>query len=107
MITQEEILIEFFKKNPNRDIKHPEVVDWAVEEYKKQTQKVFRDPDRGIRKLAQKGFLIKVNKGVYRYDPKYIKERDIEYFTFVQKQEILKRDNYVCAICVKGIKNGV
>lgn len=107
MITQEEILIEFFKKNPNRDIKHPEVVDWAVEEYKKQTQKVFRDPDRGIRKLAQKGFLIKVNKGVYRYDPKYIKERDIEDFTFVQKQEILKRDNYVCAICGKGIKNGV
>lgn len=33
-ITQKELLIEFFKNNPNRDIEHPEVVDWVTKEYK-------------------------------------------------------------------------
>ena len=30
-LLQKDLLIEFFKKNPNRDIEHPEVVDWVVE----------------------------------------------------------------------------
>lgn len=50
-ITQSEILIEFFQRNPNRDIPHPEAVDWSTKEFKKRTGKVFRDPDRGIRKM--------------------------------------------------------
>jgi len=49
----------FFGRHKNRDIKHTEVVDWLTSEYKKMTGKVFRDPDRGIRKQPQKGFLIK------------------------------------------------
>ena len=61
---QKDLIIEFFKKNPNRDIKHPEVVDWVVATYKKRTGNVFRDPDRAIRQLAQSGFLIKISKGV-------------------------------------------
>ena len=36
-MTQEEIIKEYFIANPNRDIKHPEVVDWVTEEYKKRT----------------------------------------------------------------------
>jgi len=68
-ITQEAILMEYFTKNPNRDIAHPEIVDWVTSEYLKRTGKVFRDPDRGIRLLSQSGFLIKVKKGVYKYDP--------------------------------------
>ena len=27
---QKDLIIEFFEKNPNRDIKHPEVVDWVM-----------------------------------------------------------------------------
>ncbi|GMV77255.1 MAG: hypothetical protein AMXMBFR79_03900 [Chitinophagaceae bacterium] len=38
----------------------------------KRIGEVFRDPDRGIRKLAQQGQLIKVGKGIYRYDPDFI-----------------------------------
>jgi len=71
-MTQLDLLKEYFLKNPNRDIPHPEVVDWVTKEYTKRTGKVFRDPDRGIRSLAQKGFLIKVKKGVYKYDPNYV-----------------------------------
>lgn len=105
--SQLDLLMEYFKKNPNKDIHHPEVVDWATKEWSKRTGKVFRDPDRGIRRLSQDGFLIKVAKGVYRYDPDFIQKKELEDFTEAQKQEIMKRDNYRCVICGRGIKNGV
>ena len=104
---QKDLIIEFFKKNPNRDIEHPEVVDWVVATYKKRTGNVFRDPDRAIRHLAQGGFLIKIAKGVYRYDPSKAHKRELQDFTAAQKEAILKRDGYKCVICGKGLKDGV
>lgn len=47
-ISQLDLIMEFFKANPKRDISHPEVVDWVSAEWQKRTGKVFRDPDRGI-----------------------------------------------------------
>jgi hypothetical protein len=99
--------MEYFKKNPNRDIKHPEIVDWVFAEWHKRTGKVFRDPDRGIRRLSQDGLLIKVAKGIYRYDPEFVVKRDLEDFTPAQKEAIMKRDNYRCVVCGNGIVNGV
>lgn len=104
---QSNLILEYFKKNPKREIRHPEIVDWAVEKFKKRTGKVFRDPDRAIRKLSQQGQLIKISKGVYKYDPDFIKNRKLEDFTSVQKKEIFERDNYKCVICGKGVKEGV
>ena len=69
----------------------------------KRTGKVFRDPDRMIRSLAQRGFLIKISKGVYKYDPEFESNRCLQNFTEEQKKEILKRDNYKCVIC--GIRS--
>ena len=106
-ITQAELIMEFFKNNPKRDIKHPEIVDWVTEEWKKQTDSVFRDPDRQIRQLAQRGFLQKIAKGIYRYDPEFVNIRQLEEFTLAQKEEILKRDSYRCVICGRGIADGV
>ncbi|MCK4524121.1 HNH endonuclease [candidate division WOR-3 bacterium] len=106
-ITQKELLIEFFQNNPNRNIKHPEVVDWVVREYFRRTKEVFRDPDRGIRKLHQEGLLIKVKKGIYKYDPRKTKKRILYHFTTAQKKKILERDGYRCVICGKGKKDGV
>ncbi len=106
-ISQIDLLKEYFTANPNRDIAHPEVVDWVTKEYIIRTGKVFRDPDRGIRSLAQKGFLIKVRKGVYKYDPNHITTRILEDFTQSQKRIILERDGYKCVICGKGKKDGI
>ena len=106
-VVQRDLIIEFFKKNPDRDIKHPEVVDWVVATYKERTGNVFRDPDRAIRKLSQTGFLIKISKGIYRYDPKKAFTRELEDFTAAQKEAILKRDDYKCVICGRGKKDGV
>ena len=107
ILSQREIIMEYFKRHPNRNIKHPEIVDWATAEYEKRTGKKFRDPDREIRKLSQEGQLIKISKGIYRYDPKAVKRRDLEDFTPVQKSQILKRDGYKCVICGRGPKDGV
>jgi len=71
-MSQVDLIMEYFKKNPKREIKHPEIVDWVVAEYQKRTGTVFRDPDRAIRKLSQEGQLIKISKGVYKYDPDLI-----------------------------------
>lgn len=101
------LLMEYFESNPNKDISHPEIVDWATSQLLQRTGKVFRDPDRGIRKLHQDGYLVKVRKGVYRYDPKLIEKRQLEDFTEVVKQQIFERDDYTCVICGKGRADGV
>lgn len=106
--SQLDLIMEFFKANPKRDIKHPEVVDWVVKEWQKRTGKVFRDPDRGIRSLHQKGYLQKIAKGVYRYDPDFVNLRqDLEGFSPALKKQILERDDYKCVICGMGKKEGV
>jgi len=105
--SQLDLLLEYYKKNPSRDIEHPEIVDWATEEWKKHTGKIFRDPDRGIRQLHQKGYLIKVKKGVYRYDPEAVNKRSLEGFTHKVREAIFKRDGYKCVICGRGIAEGV
>ena len=105
--TQLELLMEYYKANPNRDIPHPEIVDWVTTEWSNQTGKVFRDPDRGIRKLHQDGLLIKVSKGVYHYSPDVARKVRLEDFTAEQKSMILERDNFKCVICGRGKKDGV
>ncbi len=106
-ISQNDLIKEFFTANPNRDIPHTESVNWLASEYEKRTGEKFRDVDRGIRKLAQSGFLIKVAKGVYKYDPNYVQQRELEDFTASQKKEILKKGGYRCSVCGKGKKDGV
>lgn len=101
------LLLEYYKKNPNRNIEHPEIVDWVTNEWKKRTGKVFRDPDRGIRKLHQDGYLIKVKKGVYRYEPDFVKKRSLEDFSHEAREAIFKRDGYKCVICGRGRAEGV
>ena len=105
--TQIGLLREYYKKYPNKNISHPEVVDWATNEWKKRTGKIFRDPDRGIRTLYQKDYLIMVKKGCYRYNPTHTKNYSSKTdFTQKQKDEIQKRDKYKCVICGHGQAEG-
>ena len=106
-ITQLELVKEYFIKHPEKDIPHPNVVDWVVAEWNRRTSGIFRDPDRAVRLLHQQGFLIKVRKGVYRYEPSSAKDKKQEDFTEAQKKRILEKDNYKCVLCGKGKRNGV
>lgn len=106
-ITQLEIVREYFNRNPNREIPHPEVVDWAVAEYRHRTKRTLRDPDRMIRELHQQGWLIKVKNGVYKYDPNAVTQTTVEHFTQNDKNAILKRDGHRCVVCGKSEADGV
>ena len=106
-ISQEKFLLSYFMKNPERNIPHKEIVDWATEEYKKKFGRVLRDPDRAIRKLSQSGRLIKVAKGIYKYDPEYVVNRQLEDFSPVDRKAILERDDYKCVVCGIGRESGV
>ena len=106
-VSQLGLLMEYFKKNPNKDISHPEIVAWALKEFTKRTGRVYADPDRGIRTLHQRGYLIKLKNGVYRYDPSLVKKRELEDFTPATKKAIFERDGFRCVMCGKGLKNGV
>ena len=68
--SQTEFVKKWFIKRPNRDVSHEESKAEIEAEYFEITGKRFEDVDRSIRKLAQIGFLIKIKKGWYRYDPK-------------------------------------
>lgn len=102
-----DLLIEFFKKHPREDMSHGPVVDWVETRYKRLYDRKPRDTWRSIRNLHEKGFLIKVKKGVYRYDPEAVRHRDLDDFTTEQKGKILKRDGYKCVICGRGLKDGI
>lgn len=102
-----ELLKEYFKAHPKQDLCHGPVVDWVEEKYLKLYQRKSRDTWRAIRKLHEEGFLIKVRKGIYRYDPEAVKQRKLEDFTPEQKGQILKRDGYKCVVCGRGKKDGV
>lgn len=102
-----ELIMEYFQKHTKQDLKHGPVVDWVTKQYMKDNPEPPRDPWRAIRKLHQEGKLIKVDKGIYRYDPDHINEFELFDFPPGIKEAIFKRDNYKCVVCGRGRKDGV
>lgn len=105
--TISELILEYFKMHPNKNLPHGPVVDWVTEQWLKKHGTPPRDPWRGIRKLHQEGTLIKEEKGVYKYDPNYINKIELQDFPPKIKKVILKRDNYRCIVCGRGRKDGI
>lgn len=102
-----DLIKEYFISHPNQDTEHGPVVDWVENEYIKLYGRKPRDIWRNIRKLHEEGFLIKVKKGIYRYDPDFVMYNDFDDFTQEQKEQILERDGYKCVICGRGYNEGV
>ncbi len=102
-----DLVMEFFEKHKNEDLSHGPVVDWVEAQYLKMYGKKPRDTWRQIRTFHQEGKLIKVKKGIYKYDPNYVKKVNLFDFTSEQKEEIFKRDNYKCVWCGRGKSDGV
>lgn len=102
-----DLVKEFYINHPKQSLSHGPVVAWVEEQYLKLYGKKPRDTWREIRRLHQEGWLIKVKKGVYKYDPEYVEENKIFDFTQAVKEKIFKRDNYCCVVCGRGKKDGV
>ena len=102
-----ELIMEYFQAHAKQDLNHAPVVDWVEEQYMSVYGKKPRDIWRNIRSLYQQGKLIQVRKGVYRYDPDYVHDVDLYDFPADVKEEIFKRDNYMCVVCGLGREDGV
>jgi 5-methylcytosine-specific restriction endonuclease McrA len=102
-----DLIMEYFRMHSKKDLGHGPVVDWVEEQYLKLYDKKPRDTWRGIRRLHQEGFLIKVRKGIYRYDPDIIQHRELYEFPPEVKEAIFKRDGYRCIVCRRGREDGV
>ena len=105
--TVEGLVLEYFKNHPNQELSHGPVVDWATEQYLKEHPNPPRDPWRVIRQLHQKGQLIKVKTGVYKYDPDHVHEVELFEFSAGDKAAVLARDNYRCVVCGRGREDGI
>ncbi|GEM_PF-2548378 len=73
-ISIEDLIMQYFFVNPKKELPHGPVVDWVEEQYKKLYGRKPIDTWRGIRKLYQRGMLIKVKKEIYQYDPGWFRE---------------------------------
>jgi 5-methylcytosine-specific restriction endonuclease McrA len=102
-----DLIMEYFRMHPKKDLQHGPVVDWVEEQYLSWYGKKPRDTWRGIRRLHQEGFLIKVKKGVYKYDPDFIQNKELYEFPEDVKEPIFKRDGYRCVVCGRGRRDGV
>ena len=102
-----ELIMEYFKKHPRKDLEHGPVVDWVEKEYLKTHKNRPRDIWRNIRSLYEEGILIKIKDGVYHYDPDFVSEKKLENFTAEQKDEIFKRDEYRCVQCGRRQDEGL
>lgn len=105
--TISDLIIEYFKKHPNENLSHGPVVDYVESRYLKLYSKKPRDTWRQIRKFHQEGKLIKVKKGVYRYDPSYVKEIELFDFPPEAKEKIFRNDDYKCVVCGRGRLDGI
>ena len=106
--SQIEFVFSWFKKNPRRSVEHAESKKAIEESYFAQYGERFEDSDRAIRSLAQKGKLIKEDKGIYRYDPDHAEGRiNLQDFDAPTKKAILERDDYRCVVCGRGKDDGV
>ena len=105
--TISDLIMEYFRKHPKKELQHGPVVDWVEEQYLKLYGRKPRDIWRGIRRLYQEGFLIKVRKGVYKYDPDLIQKKELHDFPPDVKEAIFKKDGYKCIVCGRGKEDGV
>lgn len=101
------IAFEYFLERPDLDVQHDDVVPWIEGMCHKRLGTVCKDPDRAIRKLHDMGLLIKVGKGIYRFEPNAIASHILEDFDESMKDAVKKRDNWRCVVCGLGEKDGV
>lgn len=102
-----DLIMEYFQRHPKEELKHGPVVDWVEAQYLRLYGRKPRDTWRGIRRLHQEGILIKVRKGIYKYDPDLIQNRELYEFPLDVKEAIFKRDRYKCIVCSRGRRDGM
>lgn len=106
-ISQIEFVRSYFLQRPMVIISHAQAKADLETAYLTVMGKRLEDSDRAIRKLHGDGFLEKVAKGQYMYNPETTGRKNFDEFTKVEKDTILKRDDYKCVVCGLGREHGL
>jgi thymidylate synthase ThyX len=91
-ISQIEFVRSYFLQRPMVIISHVQAKSDLEAAYLTVMGKRLEDSDRAIRKLHGDGFLEKVAKGQYMYNPETSGKKDFDEFTQAEKNEILKKN---------------
>lgn len=106
-MNQEQFVEEYFLERPKQvicsNISKPELENLWLQK----TGTRFEDSDRTIRRLFDKGFLVKIKKGCYMYDPDATENKSLKDFDAKTKKNALERDGYKCVMCGMGKDNGI
>ena len=105
--TIRELVLEFFYAHPNEDMEHDPVVDWVTEQRVAMGYNPPRDVWRMVRQLHADGILVNPSRGVYKYDPDYVHDTDLQDFSPAVKRAIFEKNNYRCVVCGLGREDGV
>ena len=106
-ISQIEFVRSYFIQRPLEIISHEKAKADLESAYLTIMGKRLEDSDRAIRKLYVDGFLEKIAKGQYRYNPETSGKKEFIEFSQAEKNEIFNRDNFRCVVCGLGRENGV
>jgi len=106
-ISQIEFVRSYFLQRPMQIISHGQAKEDLETAYLTVMGKRLEESDRAIRKLHGNGFLEKVAKGQYMYNPETSGKKVFDEFTQAEKKEILERDGYRCVVCGLGRENGL
>lgn len=98
--SQEEFVRQWFIDRPDRDISSSEAKASIESIWFEQYGTRIEDSDRPIRRLAEKGILRKVKKGVYRLDSRAEEVQRNPGFSRIVTNSIFARDNFCCVECV-------
>lgn len=102
------MVLEHFQKNPNRYIDYDEIRREVSPIYKERYGREYKDMTVVRNLCNHEGLLIRKpkTKGVFKLNPNPKIKSNFE-FSQNDKTQILKRDNYVCSWCGKGINDGI
>ena len=106
-LSQIEFVRNYFMQRPMVVISHSQAKADLESAYLTVMGKRLEDSDRAIRKLFGDGFLQKVSKGHYMYDPENVNRKTFDEFTAAEKRAILERDGYKCVVCGLGKESGL
>ena len=106
-ISQIEFVRSYFLQRPMVVISHGQAKSDLEAAYLTIMGKRLEDSDRAIRKLYGIGFLEKVAKGQYMYNPENTGKKEFNEFTQAEKNEIFERDGFKCVVCGLGRENGL
>lgn len=105
-----EFVLEWFRSHELEKFTNRQLEMALRRDYKKATGKVFGDPTRTARKLHELGRLQRSPKGklqYFWYDSKLDNVAEVELFTEEEKIIILEKYDYQCAVCNKGVADGL